>query len=127
MNWRPIAEAELRDLLVRELAECTDAQREFFGRVRIDPAKWALSPWGDLGEGFWAVAVHESRVLWFNDIEVGFNVSSFTDHGRIPDDEYWCNPDSLCLTIHLLQGSPGIRLGPPQRVGGRSRHVGRLS
>ena len=117
MSWRPIAEAELRDLLVRELAECADAQREFFARVRIDPAKWAQSPWGDLGGGFWAVAVHESRVLWFNDIEDGFNVSSFTEHGRLPDDEYWCNDDPLRFALPLLEGSTGTRLGPPQRVG----------
>jgi hypothetical protein len=91
-------------------------QREFFRRTRIAPAKWRLTPWGDEGGGFWAVAIHRDRVLWYNDIEDGFNVSRFDEHGQIPRNEYWCNEDSLRWALPRLQGEPGTQLGPPGPV-----------
>jgi hypothetical protein len=51
--------------------------------------KWRCSPFGDDSGGFWAVAVDGERVLWFNDIEDGFNWSRCTVRGRI--DEYLCD------------------------------------
>ena len=51
MTWEPITSTELKLMLSRDLAECSEAQRENFGK-RIQPAKWRLSPWGDLGGGF---------------------------------------------------------------------------
>jgi hypothetical protein len=88
MNWKPMDLAKLESLLATHLADCTDEQRCFFETVRIEPTKWRLSPWGDLGGGFWVVAVHRDRVIWFNDIEDGFEVSRFEVRGEIPEGEY---------------------------------------
>jgi hypothetical protein len=114
MSWEPISLSELQSMLSRELDDCSDGQREFFARVRITPTKWRLSPWGDEGGGFWAVAVHGRRVLWFNDIEDGFNVSNFEVSGEIPGYEYWCNQDPLCWALPHLEDQTGARLGPPK-------------
>ena len=113
MKWQPISLDDLKSLLARELAACSDGMREFFARIRIPPVKWRQSPWGDQGGGFWAVALHQDRVLWFNDIEDGFNVSRFISVGEIPDDEYWCNQDELRWALSRLDGDVGTRLGPP--------------
>ena len=113
MTWEPISLRDLESLLFRDLADCSGAQRDFFGRVRIQPTKWRLSPWGDVGGGFWAMAVHADRVLWYNDIEEGFNVSRFEIPGQIPEDEYWCNQDPLRRALTQLEGEPGPRFGPP--------------
>ncbi len=56
-------------------------------------------------------------MLWFNDIEEGFNVSRFEEAGQIPHDEYWCNQDELHLVLRSLREGGGIRLGPPEPVG----------
>lgn len=104
MTWRPIRLADLQAMLRRELSECSPEQREFYARACIEAAKWRLTPEGDEGGGFWAVAVHQDRVLWFNDIEDGFNVSRFDAPGEIPSGEYQCNQDSLRLALPRLQG-----------------------
>ena len=114
MTWQPISLGDLESMLLGDLAECSEDQREFFARARIPPGKWRLTPWGDDGGGFWAVAVHEDRVLWYNDIEDGFNVSRFKVPGEIPRDEYWCNQDVLKWALPRLQGDPGTVLGPPE-------------
>lgn len=108
--------SELEAILASELTFLSDTQRSFFAAVRIEPERWRLSPWGDQDGGFWVVAVHGSRVLWLNDIEDGFQVSSFTERGRIPDAEYFCNNDGFRRALLRLEGDLGIQLGEPQQL-----------
>ena len=107
--------AELDALVAQELKECPPQWRALYERAGIEPEKWQLPPWGDEGSGFWVVAIHEGRVLWYNDIEEGWNVSTFSRRGLI--DGYWCNQDPLELALPQLAGEPGVRLGPPQPIG----------
>lgn len=80
----------------------------------------ALHPWGDEGGGFWIVALLGSRVIWFNDIEDGFNISTWSTQGSI--DEYYCNQDELELSLQRLIECIDSRLplaghaGPPQAI-----------
>lgn len=93
-------------------------QRRFWEAIRIEPQKWASHPYGDLGGGFWAVALVGQTVVWFNDIEDGFNRSHYTTHGTIG--AYWCNQDQLEWTVqHILNAiesgsDTGPFAGPPQ-------------
>jgi hypothetical protein len=68
----------------------SDEEQTYFKRVAFEPTNWSQSPYGDEGGGFWAVAADDNRVLWYNDIEDGFNVSTCAEWGTIPADEYWC-------------------------------------
>jgi hypothetical protein len=117
MTWKPISLEDLQALVSRELADCTAEARVFFSHVSFAPTKWRQSPWGDEGGGFWAIATNENRVLWYNDIEDGFNVSRFSERGNIPTGEYWCNQDPLKWAIPRLQGKVGMVLGPPHSMG----------
>jgi hypothetical protein len=113
--WEPITKAELAAVIARDLAAASEEQRADYARTAITPEKWQQSPWGEQGGGFWAVAVYGTNVLWYNDIEEGFNVSRFVTRGRIPDDEYWCQQDELGWAIPRLVADPGgYRLGPPR-------------
>jgi hypothetical protein len=114
MNWEPISRESLNELIAEELAEATAKDRALFALATIAPEKWQLSPWGDLGGGFWVVAVMEDRVLWYNDIEEGFNVSRFVTRGTIPSTEYWCNQDKLRWALPALEGKPQAKFGPPE-------------
>jgi len=76
------------------------AQRKLWEVIRISPEKWIQNPYGDRGNGFWVVAIIGSTVVWYNDIEHGFNCSTFTKWGIIPD--YWCNQDGLEVTVQKL-------------------------
>jgi hypothetical protein len=93
---------QLRDLIAKELDESSAAEKRLFEETAISPVRWRQSPWGDDTEGFWAVAVLRNRVLWFNEIEGGFNVSRFSTYGVIPDNEYWCNQDSIAPALRRL-------------------------
>jgi hypothetical protein len=115
--WEPITQEELEELIARDLAACSEDQRAIYARTATRPEKWRQSPWGDKGDGFWALAISGAKVLWYNDIEEGFNVSRFVRRGRIPDDEYWCNQDKLGLSLrYLVDDLHGYRLGPPRPI-----------
>lgn len=86
-------------MIANGLAAYDEAVRKEWDRIKIEPEKWRCSPWGDLGGGFWAVAIRDSDVLWYNDIEGGFNVSSFSRRGVI--DEYHCDQTEF---TEILEG-----------------------
>lgn len=71
--------------------------------IRIEPEKWLLHPYGDGGGGFWVVAIVGKTVIWYNDLEEGFNRSRYSIYGQI--DDYWCNQDELDVTLGYLMNS----------------------
>ncbi len=114
MSWEPISRELLQEIVENGLAEATPEEQEQFVHAAVTPIKWRLSPGGDLGGGFWVVAIMDDRVLWYNDIEDGFNVSRFTVPGTIPSTEYWCNQDELRWALPALTGKPQGKFGPPE-------------
>jgi len=121
MTWKPMERSELEAIVVKELAECSADLKQVFAQASIKPSKWRLSPWSDEFGGFWAVAVLRGRVLWYNEIEGGFNVSRYNVAGQIPESEYWCNQDTLSWALPRLMGDLGVRSGPPQPVRGAKK------
>lgn len=77
-------------------------ERKFWDSVCIDPEKWQQNPFGNAGGGFWAVALIGRIVVWYNDIEDGFNRSRYLSYGTIPANEYWCNQDRLEVQVRQL-------------------------
>jgi hypothetical protein len=55
---------------------------------------------GDEGGGFWVVAILGHKVIWYNDIEGGFNTSTYKKYGQI--DEYKCNQVDLNCCVEGL-------------------------
>jgi hypothetical protein len=104
MDWKPLSRDELEKIIDSELADCSVELRAYFESVAFEPTKWRQSPYGDEGGGFWALASDRNRVLWYNDIEEGFNVFVFVVRGTIPDDEYGCNQDELKWALPALMG-----------------------
>ena len=93
MAWMPLSRDDLDSMIATALADYDEEVRAAWAGIRIEPTKWRCSPWGDEGGGFWVVAIEGDRVLWFNDIEDGFNRSTFSEHGVI--DEYRCDQTEL--------------------------------
>ena len=115
--WSPIPFNELRDLIRQSEAEMAPTERRLWELVRIPPEKWTLSPWGNEGGGFWAVGLLDGHVIWYNDIEDGFNISRHTERGTIGD--YWCNQGSLQpilwgLLHQIETGEAPGAFGPPR-------------
>lgn len=118
VTWKSISEVELWDELNTAEDRMTLSQRRFWEAIRIIPEKWRQSPWGDKGDGFWVVAIIGRNVVWYNDIEEGFNRSVYRAYGEI--EEYWCNQDELEVSIQRLidMVETGVdsapRAGPPE-------------
>jgi len=95
-------------MIATALADYDEEVRVAWTRIRIEPAKWRCSPWGDEGDGFWAVAIEGDRVLWFNDIEGGFNRSPFSERGVI--DEYRCDRTELTEILSKIAHDHSARV-----------------
>ena len=112
MTWKPITEEEIWDEINSSFDRMTIPQRNLWESIRIDPEKWEQHPYGDEGNGFWAVAILGRTVVWYNDIEEGFNISKYSKIGII--DEYYCDQNELHIVIRrLLIGKEMENLSPP--------------
>jgi hypothetical protein len=89
-DWSPIEESALLELIDNAEWMLEGLDKSFWGLIKLSvPEKWVNHPLGDLGGGFWVVAIVGNRCLYYNDIEDGFNVSTFKSWGEI--DEYFSN------------------------------------
>lgn len=106
-----ITEVELWDRLNSGEAELGPGESRLWELIRVLPEKWERHPYGDATVGFWVVGVFGTYVVWFNNIEDGFNISRYEKHGVIRD--YWANQDTLMVIQRILNAvTKGYDLGP---------------
>jgi len=99
--WTPLEEHELLDIVNQAWKRMNLPERRLWEAIRIEPQKWQLDPWGKEGNGFWVVGIFGNRAIWYNDIEEGFNTSTWRTLGVLG--EYWCNQDELEWTVNHLR------------------------
>ena len=88
-----MSESEVWDSINESYERMDLEQSRLWEIIKIDPQKWTQEPYGNKGGGFWVVAIIGNTVIWFNDIEEGYNRSTFSKFGAIND--YYCNQDEL--------------------------------
>ncbi|MFC6858937.1 hypothetical protein [Zunongwangia atlantica] len=98
--WKPITEKELSSEICKAEAELEGKYLNFWNLINISPEKWSEPTFGNEGGGFWVIAICGRKIIWFNDIEDGFNISDYTEYGKI--DGYYCNQDELKTTVLIL-------------------------
>ena len=98
--WKPISLTDLNNLILQGELELNDEQLNFWDLIKIAPEKWVEKDYGTEGGGFWVVAVMGRQVIWYNDIEDGFNISGYTKYGRI--DDYQCSQVELNWSVITL-------------------------
>ena len=112
-TWTPISLDELEALIQVELNECSDELRGVFTKFRVPAYLAPLERYGKLGEVF-VVARRGDEVLYYEDVEEGFNFSPVDLNGRVL--EHWCNQDELRFAlVHWLSApeeDARARLGP---------------
>jgi hypothetical protein len=104
----PLNEDEIWDIVNKDTSDLTPFQLRIWETIKIIPG------------GFWAVAAFGSSVIWYNEIEEGFNLSNYKKYGVIS--EFFC--DQLDLNIWLRRLESFFkgefndlcfgRLGPPE-------------
>jgi len=83
MPWEPIDESRLQAEIESAELSMEPQALAVWNLIRIRPVKWRLSPWGDLGGGFWVVGVVGQQCIWYNDIEHSFGIIPFSEFGVI--------------------------------------------
>ena len=101
--WTPITFSELNELIESGISKMSPDDLKLWKEVSINPEKWQEVELGEEGNGFWAVAIKGNQVIWYNDIEEGFNISTFSYYGKI--DEYNAEQDELQWTIRKIKMS----------------------
>lgn len=95
-TWKPITADELSQLIERELGGCKTTQQEAFKQIRIAPRATPIVRGGNV-ESVFVVAERGNEVLYYEDVEEGFNVSPLDSDGVIanPGFEQWELDDAL--------------------------------
>lgn len=98
--WTPISRKKVEDRILRGEQELPDEALNLWNLIKVEPRKWQTEEFGEMGDGFWVVAIFGNEVIYYNDIEEGFNISPFEDYGQIK--EYWCSQSELNWVIAQL-------------------------
>ena len=119
VSWTAASEEQIWSFINEGVQNLSGAESRFFEAIRVMPHKWQLDPWGEYGKGFWVVGIIGQTVLWYNDIEDGFNHSQYSKFGEIG--EYWCDQDSFYFAVKLLKsyvdtGHAHGKMSPPKPI-----------
>ena len=99
-EWEPISLSELFNEIEKTEKDLDGELKNFWNLIKIDPIKWEEKEYGEMGGGFWVVAICGNKVMWYNDIEEGFNISDYKTFGKI--EYYSCNQDDLIWSLTKL-------------------------
>jgi hypothetical protein len=111
MEWKPPSVEEVKKIVERELANCDREQLAIFGRYAIVPYLAPILRYGEM-DSVVVVARKREEVIYWEDVEEGFNVSPIGEGGRIL--EHWCNQAELrhALNAWIDGRERSIKLGP---------------
>ena len=114
-TWKPTTKEELQIILDEDLKECTVDQHELYLKCKVSLHKVPIMRNGKLDEVF-VVAQKGDDVMYYEDIEEGFNTSPLTDDGKIK--EHWCNDDKLGWALQRWLSPDDCRpnLGPAEPI-----------
>ena len=107
--WTPISLPELEEWISCGESKLKGELLNLWNLIKIQPQKWQESEYGNEGGGFWVVAIFGNTVIYFNDIEEGFNLSSYSTYGQIS--EYCCEQSELdWIILSLTKGLKQVKL-----------------
>ena len=88
-EWKPMSEITIWEMITLGWERMSHPQRRLWEIIRIDPVRWRHESYRQEGAEFWVVAIYGQTLVWYNDIEDGFNLSRWSMPGVIND--YGCN------------------------------------
>jgi hypothetical protein len=111
MEWKSASIEDVKQIVQDDLAECDGEQVAAFNRYAVKPYVAPILRYGEM-ESAVVVARKDNEVIYWEDVEEGFNISPVAADGRIL--EHWCNQDTLNIALNSwIEGRtrPG-RFGP---------------
>jgi hypothetical protein len=92
MDWRPATIGEVAAIVQEHLRRCDGEQRSMFERYSVEPYFAPIVRYGQSDQVV-VVARRGNEVMYWEDVEEGFNVSEVRADGQIA--HHWCNQDEL--------------------------------
>jgi hypothetical protein len=92
MGWKPATMDEVKGILEGELQACNFEQTAIFRQYGVEPHFAPILRYGITGNVV-VVARKSDEVIYWEDIEEGFNISLEGLNGQVL--EHWCNQDEL--------------------------------
>ena len=99
MSWKPATIDEVKGILKAHLQGCSPEQIAIFRRYSVEP-RFAPIIRYEIPERVVVVAQKSDEVIYWEDVEKGFNVSSVGPDGDVL--EHWCNQDDLGIALARL-------------------------
>jgi len=102
---------DVSDIVAGNLSHCDSEQIAAFQRYNVEPYYAPIMRYGSM-DSVVVVARRESEVIYWDDVEEGFNVLPLAHDGAIL--HHWCNQDDLGLALNSwIDGrSPTAKCGP---------------
>jgi hypothetical protein len=115
-EWQAATVEEVRNIVNRDLAGCDAEQIATFKKYTVGPYLASIVRYGRK-ESVVVVARKGREVIYWEDVEEGFNVSPTDAEGQIL--EHWCNQDELAFALNAwIQGrAHGGKFGPATPLG----------
>jgi hypothetical protein len=109
-DWRPATIEEVDEIVARDLRVCDAEQLAAFNKYRVEPFSAPMVRYGQTASVV-VVARNGDQVIYWEDVEDGFNVSPISADGRVL--EHWCNDDELRFALNAWIEGRGLhgRLG----------------
>ncbi|RYE02110.1 MAG: hypothetical protein EOP50_00810 [Sphingobacteriales bacterium] len=83
-SWQPVTVGELEAIVARQLRACSPEQQEAFENYRVAFYRVPLSRFGSIEHAL-VVAEIPTGLLYFEDVEYGFEVGILGPDGVLPD------------------------------------------
>jgi hypothetical protein len=115
LHFMAITTEAIQKLVEGDLVNCDAEQLATFERYAVTPYLAPILRYGK-NEMVFVVARRENDVIYWEDVEEGFNVSALAADGRIL--EHFCNQDELGIALNgWIEGrSRPATVGPAKRV-----------
>lgn len=97
MEWHPASVDEVKKIVRDDLAACDEEQLRAFRKYAVEPYVAPILRYGAM-ENAVVVARRGDEVIYWEDVEEGFNLSPVSDDGQIL--EHWCNQDELRFALN---------------------------
>ncbi len=111
MEWRPATIDEVKKVIQDDLPACDAEQLAAFERYSVEPCLFPIHRYGRL-ETVVVVARKQNEVMYWEDVEEGFNISPVAQDGQIL--EHWCNQDELRFALNnWVEGRSGSKIMCP--------------
>jgi hypothetical protein len=114
-EWQPATIGHVKELVDRDLLDCDEKQLALFKTCAVEPFTAPITRYGNR-DTVVVVARNGNEVIYYEDIEDGFNVSRVNPDGEIL--EHWCNQDDLRFALNYwIEGrTPSGKFGPARPI-----------